>query len=67
VLGPGAVCVRWRIDGNEELRLLANLCHRPLEGPTLRVGRVIWREGESGTADAVPPWTVCWSIIGSRG
>jgi malto-oligosyltrehalose trehalohydrolase len=65
VLGPGAVCVHWRVGGGEELRLLANLCHRPLEAAELRAGRVIWLEGEPGSEGGLPPWTVCWSIVRS--
>lgn len=62
VLGPGAVCVRWRVGEDEELRLLANLCHRPLPEVKLQEGRVIWLEGEPDTSGAAPPWSVCWSV-----
>jgi malto-oligosyltrehalose trehalohydrolase len=66
VPGPGAVRIAWNVKGEhgnaEQLRLLANLCHRPLEGAGLVDGRIIWLEGEPSVADAVPPWTVCWSI-----
>jgi malto-oligosyltrehalose trehalohydrolase len=63
VLGPAAMRVCWRVGREEELRLVANICHRPLKIVATGKGRVLWLEGEPISDDVLPPWTVCWSIV----
>lgn len=63
VIGPGAVHVRWAVGDREELQLIANLCHSPLENAPKPKGRVLWQEGERASADGtLSPWSVCWTV-----
>jgi malto-oligosyltrehalose trehalohydrolase len=60
VIGEGAVAVRWRVEGDGELTLAANLSNARAAFP-VRNGELLWREGAAG-ADALDPWTVEWRV-----
>jgi 4-alpha-glucanotransferase len=60
IFGPGAVAVRWKIDGGE-LTLAANLSATPAQLPAPS-GRELWREGAIGDGGRCGPWTVRWAI-----
>jgi hypothetical protein len=62
VLGKAAVVVRWRLVGDAELMLAANLCDSLTPGFLSSSGRVIWREGEAGDGGIFGPFAVRWSI-----
>lgn len=63
VLGPGAVVVRWRLGGSEELVLRANLSGTPVNGFPAASSSLIWMEGKTGEdAGTLQPWTVVWCI-----
>jgi malto-oligosyltrehalose trehalohydrolase len=62
VLGKAAVVVRWRLVGDTELMLAANLCDSPTPGFSSSSGRVIWREGEASDDGIFGPFAVRWSI-----
>jgi maltooligosyltrehalose trehalohydrolase len=47
VLAPGAVTVRWAVEGGGRLDLLANLSPAPLEEAPAPHGRLLWQEGEA--------------------
>jgi hypothetical protein len=63
LLGKGeAVVVRWRMAGDTELMLAANLRDSSTPGFAAPAGRVIWREGEAGDSGIFGPFAVRWSI-----
>lgn len=61
VRGPGAVTVRWVLDGGGELGLDANLSGEACPGFPPPSGRTAWEEGgiEDGVAQ---PWAVRWAV-----
>ena len=61
LIGEEAVLVRWRLNGEEELVLAANLSATPREGFPELSGRVLWQEGDA-TDGRFGPWSVRWSI-----
>ncbi len=63
VLGPLAVCVRWRAGEEEDLVLLTNLCHAPLRCAQAIDGRAIWTETEGAEHGVLPPWAVRWLLV----
>jgi malto-oligosyltrehalose trehalohydrolase len=67
VIGPAAVCVQWQVGAREELMLLANLCHTPLEKVRAAEARVIWKEGGGLENGVLAPWTARWSVGRSTG
>ena len=62
VLGPGAVLVKWQIQGGRELRLYANLCDRAKDGFPESQGRVLWHQGPAVQGAHFGPWTVRWTL-----
>jgi malto-oligosyltrehalose trehalohydrolase len=58
--GSGAVSVRWRC-ADDDLVLLANLTPHSV-ADVRTAGRSIWLEGEHPSHEALPPWSVRWSL-----
>jgi maltooligosyltrehalose trehalohydrolase len=61
ILGRLAVRVRWPLDGDAELVLLANLKADPVSGIAPVEGRVLWSEGIV-EADSLGAWSVVWML-----
>jgi maltooligosyltrehalose trehalohydrolase len=56
----GLLSAHWRMGGDSELRLLANLSGHDIPSTTPQdVGTKIWGSDLSGV---IPPWTVVWHI-----
>lgn len=67
VLGEEAVVVRWRLGGDGELVLAANLSAGTTWGFPPPSGRLIWREGEAGEDGVFGSFAVRWSIADNHG
>lgn len=63
IVGPGAVTVRWRLNGGGELALDANLSGGSATLPAQH-GRTLWQEGDLAEDGACGPWAVRWSLHG---
>ncbi len=62
IIGPGAVIVRWQLDGGEQLQLEANLSDKAQSGfSTIQKG-ILWHEGTQPQGNQFAPWTVRWSL-----
>src|SRR3954447_14641753 len=63
LIGPKAIRVGWRVDGERSLTVLANLSDEVLPAVELPVGDVLWREGKEPAADGgLGPWEVVWVL-----
>lgn len=62
VLGPGAVIVRWRLDGGGQLQLAANLSDQAHDGFPLIEEGILWHEGPEPEGERFGPWTVRWAL-----
>ena len=62
LLGMGAVRIRWRLDAESRLSLLANLSDASLD-VEVPADEALWREGEA-RPDGLGPWSVIWMIEG---
>ncbi|MFL5333904.1 MAG: 4-alpha-glucanotransferase, partial [Geminicoccaceae bacterium] len=63
LIGPRAIRVAWRVDGERSLMVLANLSHEFLPAAELPVGDVLWREGPGAPKDGgLGPWDVVWVL-----
>ena len=68
VAGPGAVAVRWRLEGGGELALDANLsavaAAIPVPAGPVPTSRVVWQEGGDVVGGMAPRWFMRWSVSG---
>jgi malto-oligosyltrehalose trehalohydrolase/4-alpha-glucanotransferase len=66
VIGPSAIRVAWRLDGDRSLVVLANLSAEPLDGVPLPRGEILWREGgdedPAGARRRLGAWEVVWFV-----
>jgi maltooligosyltrehalose trehalohydrolase len=62
VIAPLAVRVCWNVGDEEELVLLANLCHTEAPGISEPEGQILWREGPPPETSRLAPWTVIWAL-----
>jgi maltooligosyltrehalose trehalohydrolase len=61
VLGTAAVIVRFKIQGEDELILAANLSDTAIDGYPRAAGETIWYEGSQDDNETLGPWSVRWS------
>jgi malto-oligosyltrehalose trehalohydrolase len=62
VLGPAAVCVRWRTRDGRELMLAANLSAERVAVMPQGAGRILWQEGAAPVDGTGAPWSVRWCL-----
>ncbi len=65
ILSDGAVVVTWRLRGEDDLTLAANLSDAGVAGFPPLSGTLLWQEGDVDD-DAFGPWTVRWSLTASN-
>ena len=61
-LGRSAVLVRWQVDHNLELTLMANLSGDTLGDVPTMGGRTLWTEGPLFEENRMGPWSLRWSV-----
>jgi malto-oligosyltrehalose trehalohydrolase len=61
IIGAAAILVRWMLEDDGELILVANLKETAVSAPDLPSGRILWSEG--GFSDGhLAPWSAIWIL-----